>query len=30
MRRIDGWARTVRKLLDAAKYTINLYQRKYA
>ena len=30
MKRIDGRARTVRELLDAAKYTIDFYQREYA
>ena len=28
--RIDGRARTVRELLDSAKYTIDFYQREYA
>lgn len=30
MKRIEGRARTVRELLDAAKYTIDFYQREYA
>lgn len=30
MKRIDGRARTVRELLDGAKYTIDFYQREYA
>lgn len=30
MNRIEGRARTVRELLDAAKYTIDFYQREYA
>ena len=30
MKSIDGRARTVRQLLDAAKYTIDFYQREYA
>lgn len=29
-RRIDGRARTLRELLDGAKYTIDFYQREYA
>jgi uncharacterized protein with ParB-like and HNH nuclease domain len=29
-RRIDGRARTVRELLDGARYTIDFYQREYA
>jgi hypothetical protein len=28
--RIDGRARTVRELLDGARYTIDFYQREYA
>jgi uncharacterized protein with ParB-like and HNH nuclease domain len=30
MKRIEGRARSVRELLDAAKYTIDFYQREYA
>lgn len=30
MKRIDGRARTVRELLDGARYTIDFYQREYA
>lgn len=30
MKRIEGRARTVRELLDGAKYTIDFYQREYA
>ena len=30
MKRIEGRARTIRELLDAAKYTIDFYQREYA
>lgn len=30
MKKIDGKARTVRELLDGAKYTIDFYQREYA
>ncbi|MCD4748582.1 MAG: hypothetical protein K8R59_04335 [Thermoanaerobaculales bacterium] len=29
MKSIDGRARTVRELLDAAKYTIDFYQKKF-
>jgi hypothetical protein len=29
-KRIDGRARTVRELLDGARYTIDFYQREYA
>src|SRR3954466_5916475 len=30
VKRIDGHARTVRQLLDGARYTIDFYQREYA
>ena len=30
MKRIEGRARTIRELLDSAKYTIDFYQREYA
>ncbi len=30
MKRIDGKAKTVRELLDGARYTIDFYQREYA
>ena len=30
VKRIDGQARTVRQLLDGARYTIDFYQREYA
>ena len=30
MKRIEGRAKTVRELLDGAKYTIDFYQREYA
>lgn len=30
MKRIDGRAKTVRELLDGARYTIDFYQREYA
>ena len=30
MKRIEGRARTIRELLNAAKYTIDFYQREYA
>lgn len=30
MKSIDGRAKTVRELMDGAKYTIDFYQREYA